>query len=113
MFVVMEIFLTNDEITEKLNGLTGWEFENDMIRKSFHFKNFRDATAFILRISFEAEELNHHPELYNCYNRVEINLNTHVPEEKLLKKTLLLLEQLIWFLKLNVFLFWGLNILKK
>ena len=86
MFLDMKNFLTNDEITEKLNGLIGWEFENDMIRKSFHFKNFRDATAFILRISFEAEELNHHPELYNCYNRVEINLNTHDAGGKVTEK---------------------------
>jgi 4a-hydroxytetrahydrobiopterin dehydratase len=33
--------------------------------------------SFILRISYEAEELEHHPALFNCYNRVEISLNTH------------------------------------
>jgi len=33
--------------------------------------------SFVLRISYEAEETNHHPEIFNCYNRVEIALNTH------------------------------------
>ena len=33
--------------------------------------------AFFLRVSYEAEAMNHHPEIFNCYNRLEIGLNTH------------------------------------
>ena len=33
--------------------------------------------SFIIRISYEAEQQDHHPEIYNCYNRVEISLSTH------------------------------------
>jgi 4a-hydroxytetrahydrobiopterin dehydratase len=33
--------------------------------------------AFLVRLSYEAENRNHHPEIFNCYNRLEIGLNTH------------------------------------
>ena len=33
--------------------------------------------SFILRISYEAEAIDHHPEIFNCYNRVNLSLNTH------------------------------------
>jgi len=42
--------------------------------------------SFVLRISYEAEEINHHPEIFNCYNRVEIALNTHDAGGKVTEK---------------------------
>ncbi|MEX0746594.1 MAG: 4a-hydroxytetrahydrobiopterin dehydratase [Rhodothermales bacterium] len=69
--------LSKDEINKALGELAGWGFEGDQLKKSFKFDDFRSAVGFIVRISFEAEELNHHPELKNVYNQVDISLNTH------------------------------------
>jgi 4a-hydroxytetrahydrobiopterin dehydratase len=62
-----------------LQGLHGWtEVEDrDAIRKSYHFENFSEAWGFISRIALLAEKMDHHPELFNVYNRVEVVLSTH------------------------------------
>lgn len=69
--------LDQQEIQQKLSQLNGWAAEDDKLKKDFKFKNFRDASAFMIRIAFEAEELNHHPDLFNSYNRVSISLTSH------------------------------------
>ena len=73
----MSNVLSEEEINHKLADLNGWAFENDCLKRSFEFSNFRDAMSFILRISYEAEAMDHHPEIFNCYNRVNLSLNTH------------------------------------
>ena len=73
----MDEALTTEKIEAALADLPGWSHEDDRIKKSFSFDNFRAATAFIVRLSFEAEQRDHHPEIFNCWNRVEIALNTH------------------------------------
>jgi 4a-hydroxytetrahydrobiopterin dehydratase len=62
-----------------LRRLHGWsEVEDrDAIRKSFHFSNFSEAWGFLSRIALCAEKMDHHPEIFNVYNRVEIILSTH------------------------------------
>jgi len=57
----------------------GWELSDDgqAISKTFRFRGFRDAMAWMMRAAFEAEHLNHHPEWSNVYNRVEVRLTTH------------------------------------
>ena len=62
-----------------LRELTGWsEVEDrDAIRKTFHFANFSEAWGFLSRIALAAEKMDHHPEIFNVYNRVEIILSTH------------------------------------
>lgn len=57
----------------------GWAAEQDgaAITKTFRFRGFRDALAFMLRAGFEADHMNHHPEWRNVYNRVEVRLTTH------------------------------------
>lgn len=69
--------LSNEEIEQALTELDGWAFGNDRLTKTFRFDDFRSAVAFIVRMAFEAEELNHHPELKNVYNQVDVALNTH------------------------------------
>jgi len=69
--------LTKTQINEALAELPGWAFRRDRLAKTFTLKSFRDAMAFMVRLGFEAEQLNHHPELKNVYNRVELGLNTH------------------------------------
>jgi 4a-hydroxytetrahydrobiopterin dehydratase len=64
-------------ITEALATLPGWALERDALTKTFAFGSFREAFAFMTRVAFEAEALDHHPEWTNVYNRVVIRLNTH------------------------------------
>ncbi len=65
-------------LTEALKE-AGWTLEDGekAIRKSFKFKDFRQAMAWMLRAAFEAEAADHHPEWSNVYNRVEVRLTTH------------------------------------
>lgn len=62
-----------------LATLHGWsEVEDrDAIRKSYHFSDFSEAWAFLSRVALIAEKMDHHPEMFNVYNRVEIVLSTH------------------------------------
>ena len=69
--------LTSEEIAQACTKLAGWAWERDALTKTFKFGSFREALSFMLRIAFEAEELNHHPEWTNVYNRVVVRLNTH------------------------------------
>jgi 4a-hydroxytetrahydrobiopterin dehydratase len=69
--------LSNDRITSELESIEGWSYEGDALHRTFEFKDFRAAVSFIVRMAFFAEELNHHPEVRNVYNRVELSLTTH------------------------------------
>ncbi|MES2239649.1 MAG: 4a-hydroxytetrahydrobiopterin dehydratase [Bacteroidota bacterium] len=60
-----------------LSELNNWTFSNDGIEKKFVFKNFNQALAFIVQVGLLSESRNHHPELYNVYNKVNIRLSTH------------------------------------
>src|SRR6516162_5531060 len=62
-----------------LHEIHGWvEVEDrDAIRKSYHFGNFSEAWGFMSRMALLAEKMDHHPELFNVYNRVEVILSTH------------------------------------
>ena len=69
--------LDQNQIKAALENLAGWSSEGDWIVKEFSFDNFRDAMGFMVRVGFEAEELNHHPNWSNVYNRVKVELQTH------------------------------------
>lgn len=69
--------LTDERIVEELQSLPGWTYEDNQLRKTFEFKDFRGAIGFIVRMAFSAEELNHHPNITNVYNRVDVALSTH------------------------------------
>ena len=62
-----------------LREIHGWTEvqDRDAIRKSYHFGDFSEAWGFISRVALLAEKMDHHPELFNVYNRVEIILSTH------------------------------------
>lgn len=59
--------------------MMGWEEakENDAIRKTFEFSDFSQAWSFMSRSALLAEKMDHHPEWFNVYNRVEVTLTTH------------------------------------
>ena len=71
--------LTGSERREALAALEGWsEVEGrDAIRRSFGFEDFTAAFAFMARCALAAERMDHHPEWFNVYNRVEVTLATH------------------------------------
>lgn len=69
--------LSDADIDDALDDLEGWSHADDKIQKTYEFSDFRAAISFIVRLSFYAEEMNHHPELENVYNTVSIALTTH------------------------------------
>ena len=71
--------LTGPARDAALKALTGWaEVEGrDAIGKSFKFQDFSQAWGFMSRVALAAEKLDHHPEWFNVYNRVDIVLSTH------------------------------------
>lgn len=84
----MSTHLTEHEIQEALSDLPGWVFSAGKIKKQFVFADFKEALAFIVRTGLEAEEMQHHPELFNVYNKVEIALQTHDAGHKVTRKDL-------------------------
>lgn len=71
--------LTEAERAELLPALTGWTYdaERDAIRRSFIFRDFAEAFAFMTRVALLAEKAHHHPEWSNVWNKVDILLTTH------------------------------------
>ena len=69
--------LSDDEVRQQLEGLDGWSLEGGSIVSDLQFPGFPDAVAFVVRVSFAAEEANHHPDLDIRYNRVRLALSTH------------------------------------
>jgi 4a-hydroxytetrahydrobiopterin dehydratase len=62
-----------------LAELEGWQQVKgrDAIEKSFKFKSFNEAWGFMNRVALVAEQMDHHPEWFNVYNRVDVVLTTH------------------------------------
>lgn len=54
-----------------------WKEENNQLKRSFQFTNFIEAFAFMTKVAFVAEKMNHHPNWSNSYNKVDITLFTH------------------------------------
>ena len=66
-----------EEVAPMLLNLNDWQFNSDGIEKKFQFKNFTEALGFIVKVGVISEKMNHHPELFNVYNKVNIRLTTH------------------------------------
>lgn len=84
----MSYIVSESELEAAMSGLPGWTVENQSLVRKVAFPTFRDAVAAIVRISFEAEDTNHHPVLINCYNSLEIRLSTHDAGGKITDKDL-------------------------
>lgn len=71
--------LNDKDRTEALARLDGWTpaDDRDAITKAFKFKDFNAAFAFMSRVALLAEKMDHHPEWFNVYNKVEVTLTTH------------------------------------
>ena len=57
--------------------LDGWTGGDDFITKVFKFEDFAEAFGFMTRIAIIADRMDHHPEWFNVYNRVDVTLTTH------------------------------------
>ena len=70
--------LKADEIEARLRKLDGWSLEGDAIRRQFVFDGFASAVAFVVRIGFDAEAADHHPDiLISNYKKVAVTFSTH------------------------------------
>ena len=72
--------LSKNEIEKRLTELSGWVLDGDKIKKQFQFSDFVEAFGFMTKVALEAEKLDHHPEWFNVYNRVNVELATHEPK---------------------------------
>ena len=64
------------KLNESLNG-NPWLIEHDKLHKEFIFSNFIEAFGFMTQVAITAENMNHHPEWFNVYKKVVIDLTTH------------------------------------
>lgn len=57
--------------------MENWTEENNKLQKTFTFKTFGDAMAWMVKASYTIEKMDHHPEWTNIYNKVHVSLYTH------------------------------------
>ena len=69
--------LSDSEIDERLGGLDGWERSGDAIVKQFDNGDFKGSVDFVNRLTPEAEEMNHHPDLDISWKTVTVTITTH------------------------------------
>jgi len=62
-----------------LKKLSKWKSvkDRDAIARSFKFENFNEAFGFMTRVALLADKMDHHPEWFNVYNKVDVTLSTH------------------------------------
>ena len=71
------IRLSQTDIDEELKNLPGWSIINEKLHKEFQFDSFNQAFGFMTRAAMEIEKMNHHPEWFNVYNKITVDLTTH------------------------------------
>jgi 4a-hydroxytetrahydrobiopterin dehydratase len=69
--------LSQQEIEQELPKIQGWKIINGKLNRNFNFESFVQAFGFMTKVAMEAEKMNHHPEWFNVYSKLEINLITH------------------------------------
>ena len=71
------IKLSSEAIVNELKNLNGWTVVNNKIHKEFQFDDFNQAFGFMTRAAMHIEKMNHHPEWFNVYNKLIVDLTTH------------------------------------
>jgi 4a-hydroxytetrahydrobiopterin dehydratase len=69
--------LSAEFIDEELKNLKGWKALNNKLHKEFEFNDFNQAFGFMTRAAMHIEKMNHHPEWFNVYNKIIVDLTTH------------------------------------
>lgn len=69
--------LPAEEITSRLAKLAHWSVKNEKLHRDYTFDSFVAAFGFMASVALVAEKLDHHPEWFNVYNKVIVDLTTH------------------------------------
>ncbi|HUU49068.1 MAG TPA: 4a-hydroxytetrahydrobiopterin dehydratase [Nitrosopumilaceae archaeon] len=69
--------LSTEKISEELKNLPGWIIKEEKLHKDFEFEDFNHAFGFMTRAAMHIEKMNHHPEWFNVYNKITVDLMTH------------------------------------
>lgn len=69
--------LSTTAVQDRLKEVNNWLIYNNGIEKKYVFKNFKEAMVFINKVAVIADEMNHHPEWINIYNKLTVRLSTH------------------------------------
>jgi 4a-hydroxytetrahydrobiopterin dehydratase len=69
--------LTEEQIQKELANLQGWSVVNGKLHKDFVFADFIEAFGFMSMAAIHIEKMNHHPEWFNVYNKIKVELVTH------------------------------------
>ena len=69
--------LRSEELEASLAQLYGWSIVDSKLHRDLKFKNFSEAFAFMTRVAMEAHLMDHHPEWFNVYSKVTLDLTTH------------------------------------
>jgi 4a-hydroxytetrahydrobiopterin dehydratase len=69
--------IPESEAQKRLSQLPGWSLYQAAIRRQFTFSGFADALAFVVRLGFDAEAADHHPDILVNYKRVTLTYSTH------------------------------------
>ena len=69
--------LSDSEVKERLAQVKGWNLQEGKLHREFQCKDFSAAFGNMTRVALAAESMNHHPEWFNVWNKVVIDLNTH------------------------------------
>lgn len=68
--------LTSSDLEAALSELSDWSLKDGKLHRQFKFSNFTDAFVFMTQMAFYSESVGHHPEWFNVYNRVTVELTT-------------------------------------
>jgi 4a-hydroxytetrahydrobiopterin dehydratase len=69
--------IPQEDVRGRLQKLPGWSLTGEAITRQFTFAGFPEAVAFIVRLGFAAEAVDHHPDLVVNYKRVTVTYSTH------------------------------------
>lgn len=69
--------LAEQEITNRLKTFKDWKVEKGKLHRVFQCKDFITAFGYMTRIALVAQEMNHHPEWCNVWNKITVDLSTH------------------------------------
>lgn len=69
--------LSKNELSKELKKLSGWKVEKGKLHREFKFGSFVEAFGFMTSVALEAEAMNHHPDWFNVYDVVRVDLMTH------------------------------------
>lgn len=69
--------LSDSEVKGKLGSVSSWQLAKGKLHKEYKFESFEEAMKFVNSVASVAASLNHHPEIFNVYNKVTLDINTH------------------------------------